>query len=74
MTAIRPEVTGRRSGEADLLKWPVELLRFVGPEEAERLSTLSWDTIKRKHSDKIVQLSDRRVGMRVGHALMLEKG
>jgi hypothetical protein len=59
------------SVDADLLSWPVELLRFVGPEEAERLSTLSWDTIRRKHSDKIVQLSERRVGMRVGHALML---
>jgi hypothetical protein len=71
MNTIRREVTGRRSGDADLLKWPVELLRFVGPEEAERLSTLSWDTIKRKHADKVVQLSERRVGMRVGHALML---
>jgi hypothetical protein len=73
MTTIRPEVTGRRrSGDADLLlTWPVELLRIVKPEEAERLSSLSWDTITREHSDKIVQLSDRRVGMRVGHALML---
>ncbi len=57
--------------DAALLTWPVELLRFVGPDEAERLSTLSWDTIKRKHADKIVRLSERRVGMRVGHALML---
>jgi hypothetical protein len=55
----------------DLLTWPVELLRFVGAEEAERLSGLSWDTIKREHGDKVVQLSTRRVGMRVGHALML---
>lgn len=54
-----------------LLDWPIELLRFVPPEEAERLSTLSWDTIKRKHADKIVHLSKRRVGMRVGDALML---
>jgi hypothetical protein len=53
------------------LTWPVELLRIVNPEEAERLSTLSWDTIKRNHSDKIVRLSARRVGMRVGHCLML---
>ena len=55
----------------DLLKWPVELLQIVGPDEAARLSTLSWDTIKRRHPDKVVQLSERRVGMRVGHALML---
>ena len=60
--------------DSDLLTWPVELLRFVGPEEAERLSDLSWDTIKRRHADKIEQLSDRRVGMRVGHCLMLSKG
>jgi hypothetical protein len=73
MTIIRPEVTGRRR-DADLLKWPVEFLRIVKPEEAERLSSLSWDTITREHSDKIVQLSDRRVGMRVGHALMLAEG
>jgi hypothetical protein len=53
------------------LTWPVELLRIVDPEEAERLSTLSWDTIKRNHGSKIVRLSARRVGMRVGHALML---
>jgi hypothetical protein len=57
--------------DSDLLTWPVELLRIVPPDEVERLSTLSWDTIKRKHSEKIVHLSERRVGMRVGHALML---
>jgi hypothetical protein len=56
-----------------LLAWPVELLRIVKPEEAERLSSLSWDTITREHSDKIVHLSDRRVGMRVGHCLMLSE-
>jgi hypothetical protein len=64
----------RRSGDADLLTWSVELLRIAKPEEAERLSTLSWDTLKREYGDKIVQLSDRRVGMRVGHCLMLSKG
>jgi hypothetical protein len=57
----------------DLLKWPVELLRIVEPDEAARLSTLSWDTIKRRHKEKIVRLSERRVGIRVGHALMLSK-
>jgi hypothetical protein len=71
MATIRPEVTGRRR-DADLLKWPVELLRFVGPEEAERLSTLSWDTIKRKYPELVCQLSDRRVGIRVGHCLMIK--
>jgi hypothetical protein len=55
----------------ELLNWSVELLRIVEPEEAERLSSLSWDTILRNHADKIVHLSKRRVGMRAGHALML---
>lgn len=55
----------------NLLNWPLELLRIVDPEETERLSSLSWDSIKRHHRDKIVHVSERRVGMRVGHALML---
>ena len=55
----------------NLLDWPVELLQIVDPPEAERLSTLSWDTIRRKHADKIVHLSTHRRGMRRGHALML---
>jgi hypothetical protein len=56
---------------AELLNWPVELLQIVEPDKAEELSTLSWDTIKRNHPEKVVHLSKRRVGMRVGHALML---
>jgi hypothetical protein len=59
--------------DGDLLSWPIELLRVAEPEEAERLSLLSWDTLQREHSDKIVRLSTRRVGMRVGHALMLAR-
>jgi hypothetical protein len=55
----------------ELLKWPLELLRIVGPDEVEELSGLSWDTIKRNHPDKILHPSKRRVGMRVGHALTL---
>jgi len=55
----------------NLLKWPIELLRIVQPPEAERLSSTSWDTLQRNHPDKVVHLSKRRVGMRVGHALML---
>jgi hypothetical protein len=55
----------------ELLTWSVDLLRIVGPEEAERLSSLSWDTIERNHRDKIIHLSKRRVGMRAGHALMI---
>jgi hypothetical protein len=50
---------------------PIELLRIVEMEEAERLSSLSADTLVREHADKIVKLSSRRNGMRVAHALML---
>jgi hypothetical protein len=56
-----------------MLAWPVELLKIVDPDKAEELSSLSWDTIKRNHPDLVVHLSKRRVGMRVGHALMLRQ-
>jgi hypothetical protein len=48
-----------------------ELLRVAAMPEAEHLSSLSEDTLKREHADKIVKLSKRRDGMRVIHALML---
>jgi len=57
--------------DADLSKWPVELLRIAEPEEAERLSGVSWETLKRILPDKVVQMSERRRGMRVGHCLYL---
>jgi len=47
------------------------LLRIVRLDEAERLSGVSEDTLKRRYRDKIVQVSERCLGMRVGHALML---
>jgi hypothetical protein len=50
---------------------PLELLRIAPMTEAERLSSLSVDQIKREHPDKIIKLSPRRNGMRVAHALML---
>jgi hypothetical protein len=50
---------------------PLELLRIVEMPEAERLSSLSEDTLLREHRDKVIPLSKRRNGMRVGHALML---
>jgi hypothetical protein len=50
---------------------PVELQRIAPLGEAARLSGLSTDTLRRRHADKIIHLSPRRDGMRVGHALML---
>ena len=55
---------------AELLNWPIELLKIVEPQEAERLCSLRG-TDPGNHPDKVVQLSKRRVGMRIGHALML---
>jgi hypothetical protein len=55
----------------DISTWPIEWLRIVDPEEATALSSLSWDTIARQHADKIIRLSTRRLGIRVGHCLML---
>jgi hypothetical protein len=54
-----------------LLHWPVEMLRVAERKECEELSSLSWDTLRRKYPDKVVRLSERRVGMRIGHVLML---
>jgi hypothetical protein len=45
--------------------------RIVTLAEASRLSSLSIDTLRRKHRNKFVQLSERRFGMRRRDALML---
>jgi hypothetical protein len=51
----------------------VELNRIIPLDEASRLSSLSKDTLRNKFREKIVHLSPRRDGMRLGHALMLGK-
>jgi hypothetical protein len=50
-----------------------ELDRIVELPEASRLSSLSVDTIKRRHADKLIKLSPRRVGIRLRDALMLSE-
>jgi hypothetical protein len=50
---------------------PIERLRIVTLVEAARLSGVSKDTLLRHHRDKLVRLSPRRLGIRVGDALML---
>jgi hypothetical protein len=52
---------------------PLELHRVVRMPEAERLSGLSEDSLKRNHSNKIIRLGPRAIGMRVGDALHLNK-
>jgi hypothetical protein len=42
---------------AELLHWPVEWLRIVPPPEVERITTLSWDTVKPRGSDRWTILS-----------------
>jgi hypothetical protein len=49
----------------------VETHRIVPLKEASRLSNLSVDSLKRQFADKIIRMSPRRLGMRIGDALML---
>ena len=51
----------------------VELNRVCRPPEAEKLSGLSWDTLKRKRGQYIIILGEKARGMRVGHALGLSE-
>jgi hypothetical protein len=55
----------------DLSHWPIEWLTIVPLGKAAELSSLSVDSLKRNHSDKILHLAPRREGMRVGDALFL---
>ena len=50
----------------------IELARIASMDEAEKLSGLSKDSLRRNHREKIIDLSPRRQGMRVRHALMLD--
>ena len=49
----------------------LELQRIITLQEAERISSLSSDSWKRHHSDKIIEMSPRRLGVRLRDALML---
>jgi hypothetical protein len=51
----------------------LELDRIISLQEAEQVSSLSPDSWKRNHPDKIVELSPRRLGVRLRDALMLKK-
>ena len=53
---------------------PEDLLlkRIVPLKQASDLSSLSEDTLRRRYPDKIVRLSERRQGMRLGDALLLD--
>ena len=47
-----------------------ELDRILPLGQAAEISSLSADTLKRRHPDKLIRLSPRRLGMRLRDALM----
>jgi hypothetical protein len=49
-----------------------ELDKIISLEQVEEVSTLSPDSIKRHHADKLIRLSPRRFGMRLRDALFLK--
>jgi hypothetical protein len=51
----------------------LELDQIIYLQEAEQISSLSPDSWKRNHPEKIVELSPRRLGIRLRDALMLRK-
>jgi hypothetical protein len=53
--------------DADL----IEQRRIIPLSQAARLTSLSVDSLRRNHSDKIRQLGPRRVGMSLADALSI---
>jgi hypothetical protein len=49
----------------------IEQRRIVPLSEVARLTSLSVDSLKRNHSDKIRQLGPRRIGMSLADALSI---
>jgi hypothetical protein len=80
MAMTRPEIAGRRgfgadttidpNGDPPLPEW-AERRRIITLKEVARLTSLSVDTLYRRHADKIVHLSPRRCGMVLEVALTL---
>jgi hypothetical protein len=59
----------------DDFKLPPELEgeRIITLQESEKVNTLSPDSVKRHHADKLVRLSPRRLGIRLRDSLMLRR-
>jgi hypothetical protein len=55
----------------DPTTWPPAWQEQIRKEEAERITTLSWQTLKRRYPHLIRKASPRRNTMLRGHALML---
>jgi hypothetical protein len=60
------------STDRPLLSPERELDKIISLEQVEEVSTLSPDSIKRHHADKLIRLSPRRFGMRLRDALFLK--
>jgi hypothetical protein len=61
-----------RTFETDPTKLSViDLNRIITVAEAAELSSVSADTWYRCHRDKLIPLADKRVGVRLKHALFL---
>lgn len=56
-------------------KLPAELVleQIITLQEAKEVSSLSPDSLKRNHAEKIMELGPHRLGIRLGDALMLGK-
>jgi hypothetical protein len=52
----------------------LELERVLELPEVEEITSLSVDSIKRHHKDKLVNLSPRRLGMKLRNALAIANG
>jgi hypothetical protein len=52
----------------------LELESIEPMRKVEEITNLDRDTIKRRYSDRVVQLSDRRQGMKLKHALAITEG
>jgi hypothetical protein len=50
-----------------------ELDRIISLQEAEKISSVSVDSWKRNHPEKIIKLGPRRLGIRLRDALLLER-
>lgn len=50
---------------------PLELRKIITLERVTELTTLSEDSLKRHHADKIRRLGPRRLGMRLADALAI---
>jgi hypothetical protein len=65
------ERRAQKAHETERPSW-LELERVIGLVEAARFRNVSVDTLKRNYADKIVELSPRRRGMKLRHALGIE--